>query len=397
VIRLEEVAKHTSKEHGGIWVTYGDSVYDITRFIANHPGGKEKILLAAGKDIEPYWNVYRQHFNSPLAKEMLQTLKIGVLHPEDIAKKEKEREKEKKSSQGQGEKDPYASDPSLSPVMRYYQRQPINAEAPGFLLTDSWITPIDLWFVRNHHPVPHSRSHSPTQTEKEREDNENMLKTQSLSVSFASDLLPQSSSSKPLLSISLHDLTTQFPKHSIVSTVQCGGNRRQEMTNLERTNGSNWQISAISTAKWTGVRVRDLLASLGITEESVFPESECEGENGKSIQHLQFISNDGLEASIPIRKALSRFGDVLLAFEMNDSPLPPQHGAPIRVIVPGHVGVRNVKWVKEIRLSSEEAHGTWQRGMAYKVNLFILLSRCFCANCSISVSVCIAIGLRAIG
>ena len=75
----------------------------------------------------------------------------------------------------------------------------------------------------------------------------------------------------------------------------------------------------------------------------------------------------GLEASIPIEKALSRRGDVLLAFQMNDQDLPAQHGYPVRVVVPGHVGVRNVKWLKEIRLSHEEAHGTWQRGMAYKV------------------------------
>jgi DMSO/TMAO reductase YedYZ molybdopterin-dependent catalytic subunit len=96
----------------------------------------------------------------------------------------------------------------------------------------------------------------------------------------------------------------------------------------------------------------------------------------------------GLEASIPLEKALSRSGDVLLAYRMNDQQLPAQHGYPLRVIVPGrepvylilpphiyhtrffksgHVGIRNVKWLKEIRLSEEEAYGTWQRGMAYKV------------------------------
>jgi sulfite oxidase len=64
---------------------------------------------------------------------------------------------------------------------------------------------------------------------------------------------------------------------------------------------------------------------------------------------------------------LSRFGDVLLAYEMNGEPLPAQHGAPLRIIVPGHVGIRNVKWIKSITLSHEESHGGWQRGMAYKV------------------------------
>jgi DMSO/TMAO reductase YedYZ molybdopterin-dependent catalytic subunit len=59
-------------------------------------------------------------------------------------------------------------------------------------------------------------------------------------------------------------------------------------------------------------------------------------------------------------------GDVLLAYEMNDKPIPVQHGAPVRVIVPGHVGVRNVKWLHHIALSHEESHGPWQRGMSYK-------------------------------
>ncbi|RYG59211.1 hypothetical protein EON64_20470, partial [archaeon] len=68
----------------------------------------------------------------------------------------------------------------------------------------------------------------------------------------------------------------------------------------------------------------------------------------------------------PIKKALSRWGDVLLAYEMNQAAIDPVHGYPIRFIVPGHVGVRNVKWVTKIRLSGEEAHGPWQRGMAYK-------------------------------
>ena len=74
-----------------------------------------------------------------------------------------------------------------------------------------------------------------------------------------------------------------------------------------------------------------------------------------------------MRASIPIEKALSPFGDVLLAYEMNDcEELPRDHGYPLRVIVPGHVGVRNVKWLSKIKLCSEEADGPWNRGIAYK-------------------------------
>ncbi len=73
-----------------------------------------------------------------------------------------------------------------------------------------------------------------------------------------------------------------------------------------------------------------------------------------------------MQASIPIRKAMDPYGDTLLAYEMNGSPLPAAQGYPLRCIAPGVAGVRNVKWVRKIILSAEEAEGPWQRGMAYK-------------------------------
>jgi sulfite oxidase len=353
VIRLNQVSQHKTKETG-IWVIFKDGVYDITKFVGNHPGGKDKIMLAAGGDVEPFWNIYRQHYNSPLPMELLKSMRIGTLHPDDVAAMQKE--KAAKSDNN----NPYSKDPALSPVMHFLQRQPINAESPSNLLGDSWITPTDMWFVRNHHPVSQL--------------DENNFQ---LDLVLASDLMgkrrdPASPNdemeSDPLASITLNDLKERFPKHSIVSSIQCGGNRRLEMTQIEKTNGSNWNVSAISTAKWTGVLLRDVLAAAGITEESIFGS---ESQSRSHIQHIHFVSADGLEASIPIKKALSRFGDVLLAYEMNDEPLPTKHGYPLRVIVPGHVGVRNVKWVTKIRISGEEAYGPWQRGMAYKVS-FIL-------------------------
>ena len=55
-----EVAKHRTAE-SGIWVVFGGDVYDITSFVQNHPGGMEKIMTAAGGEVEPYWSLYRQH------------------------------------------------------------------------------------------------------------------------------------------------------------------------------------------------------------------------------------------------------------------------------------------------------------------------------------------------
>lgn len=316
VYRRSEVEKHKSKE-SGIWVTFKDGVYDITKFIANHPGGVDKIMLAAGQDIEGFWNVYRQHYNSPLPQELLAGMRIGQLHPDDRVVA---------NASDADESNPYRKDPVLSPVMRYISRQPINAEAPRFLLTDSWVTPTELWFVRNHHPVPQIEDVNDFRVD----------------LVFAADLNNErdrgqekatDGSSSPLLSLTLQDLKTKFPKTIVTTSIQCGGNRRQEMTQVERTNGANWDVSAISTARFGGVRLRDVLASVGITEESLFHDGRADQK--PVIQHVHFVGLDAMEASIPVKKALSRFGDVLLAYEMNDEELTPKHGYPLRAVIPG--------------------------------------------------------------
>lgn len=413
IYTLDEVKKHDNI-NAGAWVVYKDHVYDITKFIANHPGGKEKIMLAAGGDIAPYWNFYQQHFNTKLPMEILESLKIGKLHEDDYLIMQK-LEAESDTN------DPFCNDPKLSPLMNYHCKKPINAEAPGFLLTENWITPINLWFVRNHHPIPYVNVEGSTKEGKDKDDKDNKENKENkddkkkkkevekidyqleLEVNAAKSILSaakynlnlnsgvgyctvedkdkdkdkeknkdkdkdkgkekeksnSNSNSKLTVSLNFSDLKNSFKPHTIVSTVQCGGNRRLGMNLLERTNGSPWDVSAISTAKWTGVRLRDILESVGITED-IIESDQCD------IKHVIFEGVDGMLASIPIDKAISRGGDVLMAFEMNDEPLPPQHGYPLRAVIPGHVGVRNVKWVSKIVLSSEEATGPWQRGMSYK-------------------------------
>jgi cytochrome b involved in lipid metabolism len=84
--RRSEVAQHTSIESGGVWVTYKDGVYDVTSFVANHPGGTDKLMLAAGKDLTELWRLpaYQLHFQSPLAFELLEEMRIGTLYDEEI-------------------------------------------------------------------------------------------------------------------------------------------------------------------------------------------------------------------------------------------------------------------------------------------------------------------------
>ena len=333
VYRLDEIGLHKTKENG-IWVTFEGGVYDITKFVVNHPGGADKVMLAAGSDIGPFWNLYPQHTKSSMPKDLLTPMRIGTLHPED--------RKSQLAEAVHNPADPYSSEPPGSPLLEYHMKKPSNAECPNSLLTENWITPADLFFVRNHHPSPLI-------------ENKDYLLTIS-GLGLPHGHMDQLDKDKAI-TFTLKDLKTKFNKVSIVNSVQCGGNRRAEMNSIRKTFGSPWKTAAISTAKWSGVRLSDLLKAVGVSERS----AEKDG-----IKHIQFNGGEGLDASIPAHKGLSAYGDVIIAYEMNDKPIPVQHGAPVRIIVPGYVGVRNVKWLKRIVLSSEECYGPWQRGMSYK-------------------------------
>eukprot|EP00931_Biecheleriopsis_adriatica_P052430 TRINITY_DN30497_c0_g1_i2.p1 TRINITY_DN30497_c0_g1~~TRINITY_DN30497_c0_g1_i2.p1 ORF type:complete len:650 (+),score=127.59 TRINITY_DN30497_c0_g1_i2:53-2002(+) len=317
VYSQEEVAKHTTPETG-IWVSYKDGVYDITDFVANHPGGKDKIMLAAGKAIDPFWRIYQQHTGRGNALNQLASLRIGDLSdPPEPSK--------------QGD-DPYDADPDRHPGLIFHNNKPCNAELPAELMMDSWLTPNPVWFIRHHHPVP------VVDADKYR-------------------LVVDGVGTKSV-TLSLDDLRNRFVKREVTATLQCGGNRRSELDQIQKTGGIPWGFGAMSTARWGGVYLREVLqhcAGLSL-----------EGVDAFGVKHVVFKGMDDMEASIPIEKALSPYGDVLVAYEMNGEALPSEHGAPVRLIVPGVVGVRNVKWVSRICASTEEAEGPWQRGLAYK-------------------------------
>ena len=160
-----------------------------------------------------------------------------------------------------------------------------------------------------------------------------------------------------VLELSLEQLKA-LPRHEIVATLQCSGNRRSGFNEKERTSGTPWYQGAISTARWTGVRLRDLLKAAGVDDEMV-----CQNLDS----HVRFSSVDDFHSSVGLDKAYSISGDTIIAYEMNGEAIPPDHGFPLRVIVPGYIGVRNVKWLDSIILHKEEAEGPVQRGLNYKI------------------------------
>ena len=94
IIRRSEVELHDSIEKG-IWCTYKDGVYDITDFLSSHPGGIEKISMVAGCDLNDLWQqpAFHQHYRSPVALQLLEELRIGTLHPDDVTVDDNKTEK----------------------------------------------------------------------------------------------------------------------------------------------------------------------------------------------------------------------------------------------------------------------------------------------------------------
>ncbi|KAI1770295.1 Oxidoreductase, molybdopterin-binding domain-containing protein [Hypoxylon cercidicola] len=315
--RLAEVREHGPKSDRP-WVIYEDKVYDITDWVPAHPGG-EVILRAAGGSIEPYWDIFSIH-KSAYVREILQQYVVGKIHPDDL--------EDGRPLQSRIE-DPFVTDPTRDSRLTKLTQKPCNAETPGDALAESFLTPNDVFYVRNHMWVP-------VVEEAEADDHSITIE------------LPDGDSKV----YSIKDLKARFEQHVVTAVLQCSGNRRNDMTRYaKKTNGLQWTVGAISCAKWEGVRLREVLADAGFDFE----------QPGDDARHIQFSGLEAYGASIPIATILDPMGDVLLAFKMNDAPLPRDHGFPVRVIVPGHVAARCVKWVKKIVISDEESDTTWQR------------------------------------
>lgn len=311
----EEVGRHKTYQDR-IWITYKRGVYDVTSFLERHPGGK-KLLLAAGAAADPFWTFYSIH-KRPDIFQMLESMRIGNL----------------KASERQIDlSDPYFSDPLRHASLHPLSLKPYNAEADSEILLDGPITPNEVAFVRNHLPVPDI---DPEQYELE---------------------IGGEGFERPV-KLSLLKLRTDYKLHTIAVTIQCAGNRRAAMEEVAPVKGLQWGAGAISTAQWTGVLLSEVLARAGVTTDT-------------AARHVCFQGYDAdpggnYEASIPISRALNPYDEVLLAFEMNGEVIPRDHGFPVRVIVPGVAGVRNVKWVRKVSLSKQESETVWQR-RDYKV------------------------------
>jgi len=330
--RLADVRQHDeSSAHP--WVTCEDKVYDITDWVAAHPGG-DVILRAAGGSIEPYWNIFSIH-KSAHVREILDQYLIGYIDTADLVNGKPAAE---------AIEDPFQEDPIRDARLITHTAKPRNAEPPNEELDREFKTPNELFYVRNHMWVP--------VVEEDKAD-EHVLTIE----------LPDGETKE----YTLAELKARFPTHKVTAVLQCSGNRRNDMTrHAGKTNGLQWGVGAISNAVWEGVRLSDVLADAGLkvsdatssTQEAGADKSEDPDAN---TLHAQFSGLEAYGSSIPLPKALDPRGDVLLAFGMNGQPLPRDHGFPLRSVVPGTVAARSVKWLSKIVISDEESPSQWQR------------------------------------
>jgi DMSO/TMAO reductase YedYZ molybdopterin-dependent catalytic subunit len=152
------------------------------------------------------------------------------------------------------------------------------------------------------------------------------------------------------------DALRAMPSTTMAVTMECAGNGRALLD--PRPVSQPWLLGAVGNAEWTGVLVRDVLAGAGVREgavEVLFTAVD-RGVEGDVEQVY--------ERSLPLEEAMRE--DVLLAFEMNGQALSPQHGFPLRLLVPGWYGMTSVKWLERITVLSEPFRG-YQNARGYRM------------------------------
>ena len=157
------------------------------------------------------------------------------------------------------------------------------------------------------------------------------------------------------LELSIADLR-DAPRVTFPVTMECAGNGRARLS--PRPISQPWLTEAIGTAEWTGTPLRPLLEKAGPLDGAVeFVFAGADRGIQREIEH-------DYERSLPIGDAMR--DEVLLAYEMNGEPLPPQHGFPLRLLVPGWYGMTNVKWLTRITAVTEPFEGFQQLAYRYR-------------------------------
>jgi sulfite oxidase len=217
--------------------------------------------------------------------------------------------------------------------MVVHEPEPFNAESGLAALAEGPLTATDAFYVRGHGAVPEIdperwrlRVHGLVERE---------------------------------LTLSLATLREALPEREVTATLQCAGNRRAGLIAIRDIPGeAPWGPGATGTAAWAGAALADVLALA-----RPLPGAAHVGFDGADVCH-EATPVQRFGGSIPLDKGCRP--EVLLAWAMNGEPLLPVHGAPLRVVVPGYIGARSVKWLERIEVRSAPWDGYFQH-VAYRL------------------------------
>ncbi|TMM57480.1 sulfite oxidase [Maribacter algarum] len=219
------------------------------------------------------------------------------------------------------------------PQMVVLNSKPWNMEAQAHLLDDK-ITPAKFMFIRNNGLIP---------------ENIDIDKW---------NLTIDGESVQEEKTYSLSELKSKFKRYSYQLTLECGGNGRSEFDPPAK--GNQWTIGAVSSAVWTGVRLRDVLEDAGIKSDAVYI-----GYHAADSHLSRDPEKEPISRGAPMAKALQ--DETLLAFEMNGEDIPLANGYPLRLVAGGWPASVSGKWINRISIRNKVHDGTKMTGTAYRV------------------------------
>lgn len=203
----------------------------------------------------------------------------------------------------------------------FYDYEGIQAEMRWEAMYNrGYVVPNELFYVRNHTATP-------------RIDQKNWrLRVEGSGVSRPTELT--------------YDELISMPSKSVIRTLECAGNGRSffDTAMKQKAEGGQWKLGAVGVAEWTGVPLREVLERAGVkpTARDVMPE----GMDEKKVRR-------------PMSLAKAMADDTLLVYAMNGQILPPDHGFPVRALVPGWLGAASIKWVGRIEVSEQPLFSQW--------------------------------------
>ena len=223
--------------------------------------------------------------------------------------------------------------PGKSDQLVVLNERPVNAEVPPHFLNDPF-TPNDLLFVRNNGIPPVNPDIA----------------------SWTLEIEGESVNKK--LSFSIKDLKEKFKHYSYYLTLECGGNGRSEFN--PPASGNQWTTGAVGCAKWTGVRLKDVLERAGIKNDAVYigyygADTHLSGDTLKVV----------ISRGVPMRKALE--DESLIAWACNDEDMPLMNGYPLRLVFGGWPASCSGKWLKKIVVRNKVHDGHKMEGKSYRV------------------------------